>query len=304
MQTSLRSKVRFAGVGLHTGARCVMHVLPAGPDHGIVFERVDCPPGRNLVPALWSYVCDTEMSTSIGNSAGVEVKTIEHLMAAFVACGIHNARVRIDGPEVPIKDGSALPFVYEFLKVGRRETGGSSKFIRILQPVRVTAGDSEACLEPSERAEMDFSISFRQPIGRQARSMRLENGTILSDLVTSRTFCLAEDIDAIHARGLGRGGTKRNTIVVGRDALQLSGRLRCEDEFVRHKMLDAVGDLSLAGFPILGRFRGHKSGHRTTAALLRKLLTDQDNYSLENANAMVAFRLPGSNVHMDDLPPH
>ena len=300
MQTTLRSPVQFSGIGLHSGKKCKIRVLPADPGHGIVFERVDCTSCRNLIPALWSYVCSTEMATTVGNSAGVRVSTIEHLMAAFVACGIRNALIKINGPEVPIMDGSSLQFVFRFLEAGRIEQASRSQFIRILRPVRVALGDSEASLEPCERAEMQFSILFKDPIGHQSGSILLENGTILSDLVASRTFCFKEDIDAIHKRGLGLGGSTGNTVVVSQ-GVPPGPALRYDDEFVRHKMLDAVGDLSLAGFPILGRFLGQRSGHSTTAALLRKLLTCTDNYSVEDAEGPIACRLPGSIVGMDDL---
>jgi len=229
VQTTIKSPVSFEGIGLHTGIPARMTIHPASAHYGIWFRRTDLG-GDTLIPALWHAVEDATLCTRIANSSGASVKTIEHVMAALAGCGIHNALIEIDGPEVPVMDGSAAEFVRRIL----------------------ATGDAPA-------------------IGRQQKALSMANGSFVRELSDSRTFCLKRDVDRMHARGLALGGSLENAVVVdGARVLNPEG-LRHADEAVRHKMLDAMGDLALAGAPLLGRYTGHRAGHALTNQLLRKL---------------------------------
>ncbi|MBF9031880.1 UDP-3-O-acyl-N-acetylglucosamine deacetylase [Rhodobacterales bacterium HKCCE3408] len=302
MQTTIRTAASFAGVGLHTGRPVRMTIRPAAAHFGIWFRRTDISDRDGLIPARYDFVPDARLCTRLRNADGAEVQTIEHLMAALAGCGIHNALIEIDGPEVPILDGSAAPFVRAILARGIQRQPAPIHAIEVLHPVTVTDGAAHATLRPNDGLTMRFSIEFDDAaIGRQERQADLSNGHFVRELCDSRTFCRASDIDAMRAAGLALGGTYENAVVVDGDRVLSPGGLRHADEAVRHKMLDALGDLALAGAPLLARYEAHRAGHALTNRLLRAL------FAVPGATRMVeiagerAARLPGVGVGAEDL---
>ncbi|MBT8475435.1 MAG: UDP-3-O-acyl-N-acetylglucosamine deacetylase, partial [Alphaproteobacteria bacterium] len=272
MQTTVKSSIVFEGVGLHTGQRTRVVMHPASAEYGIWFRRSDVTDRDALIPARWDAVTQSELCTKISNTDGVSISTIEHIMAAIAGTGLHNALIEVDGPEVPILDGSAAPFVNGILARGLREQHAPVRALQILERVEVRNGEAFARLDPSDMLEIDFQIDFNEPaIGRQRKHLNMANGTFVHELCDSRTFCRSEDVDAMRARGLARGGSLANAVVVDGARILTPGGLRHSDEAVRHKMLDALGDLALAGAPLLGRYSGHRAGHAMTNALLRTL---------------------------------
>lgn len=302
MQNTLKSAVTFTGVGLHTGRPVRMTVRPASADYGIWFRRTDLS-GNAMIPAIWSAVTPSRLCTVVENEAGASVSTIEHLMAALSGCAIHNALIEIDGPEVPILDGSSEPFVAGFLARGLQAQAAEVRTIRVLKAVEVREGEAVARLEPADMLEIDFRIEFAEAaIGTQERTLLMTNGAFVRELSDSRTFCRQADVDAMQSRGLALGGTLENAVVFDGDQVLSPGGLRHADEPVRHKMLDAVGDLSLAGGPILGRYIGHRAGHALTNKLLRALFADPTAFRMEGCGTHVGAKLPGVGVHRGDLP--
>ena len=302
MQQTLAKRVSLVGTGLHSGRPARLVISPAPVGHGVVFCRTDVVDRDCRIKARWDNVSDTVLNTRISNEAGVEVSTIEHLMAAIAGCGIHNALIEIDGPEVPIFDGSSVRFARAFLDAGVIPQAAPVDMIRILKPVRVERGDAFAELRPHQGFEIDFSIEFSDPvIGRQSLRQDLSNGAFLRELADCRTFCRKSDVDALHAKGLALGGTLENAIVVDGNEILSPGGFRRADECVRHKMLDALGDMSLAGAPILGAYHGHKAGHAMTNQLLRKLFNTKGAYVFEAADEAADLRLPGMQLKARDL---
>jgi UDP-3-O-[3-hydroxymyristoyl] N-acetylglucosamine deacetylase len=303
VQTTIRSTASFQGVGLHTGARVRMTVNPASANYGIWFRRTDVIGRDAMVPAIWDAVTPSRLCTVIENAAGVSVQTIEHIMAALSGCGIHNALIEINGPEVPILDGSAQPFVAALLGRGLRELGEPVRCIEILEPVEVSEGGAHVRLEPAGALEIDFSIDFEDAaIGHQHQRLSMANGTFVRELSDCRTFCRQSDVDMMRASGLALGGTYDNAVVVEGDRILSPGGFRRKDEAVRHKMLDALGDLSLAGAPLLGRYVGNRAGHAMTNRLLRALFARPDAYRLVECRADQRASLPGAGVRRDEIP--
>ncbi len=275
-QRTLRNPISCSGVGLHRGQPVTLTLRPAVPDSGIVFRRTDL--GLDL-PARFDHVVDTRLCTVLGAPAHPEarVSTVEHVMAALAACGIDNVLVEMDGPEVPVLDGSSAPFVFLLDCAGRVEQAEWRRTIEVLKPVRVAENDAFAELRPSHAPGLSLSLSIEfdaRAIGRQAYAMRLGEHGFRSEIASCRTFTLRREIEAMRAAGLARGGSLDNAVVVD-DALVLNpAGLRHPDEFVRHKVLDAIGDLALAGHPLRGAFVGHRSGHGLNNRLLHALLSD------------------------------
>ena len=302
MQTTLRHSVSLSGTGLHSGAPAEIHIRPVGANTGIVFRRTDVAGVQGVIPALWKNVEVSPLNTRLRNGYGVSVSTIEHVMAALAGCGVHNALVEIDGPEVPIMDGSAAPFVRELLAAGLTGLDTPLRAIKILREVTVERGDARATLSPATSLQIDFTIDFpAAAIGRQRKVLNLANGSFVRELCDSRTFCLASDITAMRGEGRALGGTLDNAVVFDGDEVLTPGGLRHGDEPVRHKMLDALGDLFTAGAPILGRYTGHKSGHALTNLLLRKLFATQGAWRMIDCTPSDAARLPGVGVSAKDL---
>lgn len=303
MQNTLKSSATFTGVGLHGGASVRMVVRPAPADHGVWFRRTDVADLDAMVPARWDAVTPSRLCTVIENADGVSVSTIEHVMAALAGFAIHNALIEIDGPEVPILDGSAVPFIQGFLAAGLEEQGLPVRAVRVLKPVEVRDGAAVARLEPAEMLEIDFRIDFAdRAIGVQSRQLNMANGAFVRELSDSRTFCRQADVDAMRARGLALGGSLENAVVFDGDQVLSPGGLRHADEPVRHKMLDAVGDLALAGGPILGRYVGERAGHALTNRLLRALFADPTAFEIVDCGPRTLGKLPGVGVHAGDLP--
>lgn len=303
MQNSLKSPATFTGFGLHSGAPVRMVVRPAGADHGVWFHRTDVTGLDAMVPARWDAVTPSRLCTVVENADGVSVSTIEHVMAALAGSAIHNAVIEIDGPEVPILDGSSVPFVEGFLDAGIVELDAPARAIRVLKSVEVREGEAVARLDPAEMLEIDFRISFDDAaIGTQTRRLNMANGAFVRELSDSRTFCRQSDVDAMREAGLALGGTMENAVVFEGDRVLSPGGLRHADEPVRHKMLDAVGDLSLAGGPILGRYTGDRAGHALTNRLLRALFADPTAFVEVDCGPQTLGKLPGVGVHPGDLP--
>lgn len=280
-----------------------MVVRPAPADHGIWFRRTDIADRDPMVPARWDSVTPSRLCTVVENGDGVSVSTIEHLMAALAGMAINNALVEIDGPEVPILDGSAAPFIEGFMAAGLEEQHLPVRAVRVLKPVEVREGAAMARLEPANMLEIDFRIEFEDAaIGVQERRLNMANGAFVRELSDSRTFCRQSDVDAMRARGLALGGTLENAVVFAGDKVLSPGGLRHADEPVRHKMLDALGDLSLAGGPVLGRYVGNRAGHALTNRLLRALFANPSAYEIVDCGPGTLGKLPGVGVHPGDLP--
>lgn len=271
-QHTLAGPAIFAGVGLHTGEHVRVAIRPAAPGAGVVFVRTDVRDGDNVVPVSPGAVTRTQLGTVISNDAGVSVSTIEHLMAAMAALGVDNAVVELDGPEVPIMDGSAEPFVRILDRAGRRRQEAPRRYIEILAPVTVTEDGKSASLTPCDRFEVAFEIVFdSMAIGRQRVDLAVDEDVFREELADCRTFGFVQEVETLRAMGLARGGSMENAVVVDGDRVLNPEGLRRADEFVRHKALDAVGDLYVLGMPIIGRFEGVCAGHGLNNALVRAL---------------------------------
>jgi UDP-3-O-[3-hydroxymyristoyl] N-acetylglucosamine deacetylase len=271
-QHTVRSPALFAGVGIHTGAYTRVAVRPAGVDTGIVFVRTDVTDADNRVLAAPETVCKTQLGTVIGNAAGVTVSTIEHLMAALAMLGVDNAVIEVDGPEMPIMDGSSLPFIRVLDRAGLRVQDAPRRYIEILETVEVVDGDKRAALKPADGFEVAFEIRFPTPvIGTQAIDMAMDEPTFRAELADCRTFGFLHEVEALRSMGLARGGNMDNVVVIDGDRVLNPEGLRRPDEFVRHKALDAIGDLYVLGAPILGRFEGELAGHAMNNLLVRAL---------------------------------
>jgi UDP-3-O-[3-hydroxymyristoyl] N-acetylglucosamine deacetylase len=272
----------MAGIGVHKGETAKIRVLPAPCDYGVRFMRTDVVGVDPMVEARFDAVIDTALCTRIGNKDGVSVSTIEHLMAALAGCGVDNALVELDGPEIPIMDGSAAPFVSAILGAGVIEQDEPLRVLRILSSVSVEHDGRFAALHPSDAFEIDFKIDFEDEIiGVQHRSDQFTGDCFIEGYADSRTFGRLEDIEKLRSLGFARGGSLDNAVVVDGANVLNKGGLRHADEFVRHKMLDAVGDLALAGAPIVGRYCGVKSGHDMTNRLLHKLFETEGAWRFE-----------------------
>ena len=272
-QQTLKASIGCVGVGLHTGSRVSLTFKPAPADHGIVFRRTDL--GTD-VPARFDRVVDTRLSTVLAHG-DARVGTVEHVMAALGGCGIDNALVEVDGPEPPILDGSAAQFVFLLDCAGTVAQDAARATIEVRRPVRVSDGDAFAELRPGTAGlHMALSIDFdAAAIGRQALSVQLTPESFRQELSRARTFALAEEIDELRASGLAQGGSLENAVVVDQARVLNPAGLRVPDEFVRHKLLDAVGDLALAGAPLRARFIAHRSGHTLNNRLLHALFADR-----------------------------
>ncbi|MBI4030427.1 MAG: UDP-3-O-acyl-N-acetylglucosamine deacetylase [Proteobacteria bacterium] len=276
MQHTIGIPATLTGTGLHSGAEVTMTLHPAPVGHGISFVRTDVTDRDNVVPARWDFVVDTRLCTVVGNAAGVTVGTVEHLMAALRGCGVDNAIVDLDGPEVPVMDGSSEPFVALIDSAGLIPQDMSRRAIRVLKEVRVDVDSKIARLRPAEGSHFSGSICFDHPsIGAQMRDVQLLNGNFRHDIASARTFGFLAEVETLRKNGLALGGSLENAIVLdGQGVINPEG-LRHEDEFIRHKLLDAIGDLYLAGGVIIGAYESNRPGHALNNALLRALFADQ-----------------------------
>ncbi|MBY0562561.1 MAG: UDP-3-O-acyl-N-acetylglucosamine deacetylase [Hyphomonadaceae bacterium] len=276
-----------AGVGVHSGSHVRMALMPAPANSGIVFVRSDVRGVDNAIRAHADLISDTRNCTAIRNAAGVELATVEHLLSACAGLGIDNLLVEIDGPEVPILDGSSAPFVRVLLNAGIEQQRASRCVIRVLEPIEVRMGAKSAALLPSEGFEgldLDVTIRFADPaIGVQRRRIELTPKSFLGEIADARTFGFLSDVEMLRAAGLGRGASLDNAVVVDAGRVVNPEGLRFEDEFVRHKLLDAIGDLAMAGASICGRFVADQPGHALNARLVRALLDTPEAWCLEGA---------------------
>lgn len=281
-QRTLAKEVRTTGVGLHGGRKVCMTLRPAVPDTGIVFHRVDLDPVVSL-PADPYSVCDTRMCSGLDAGKGVKVGTVEHLMSALAGLGIDNLHVDVDAPEIPILDGSSSPFVFLLRDVGIVEQDAPKQFIRVLKTVEVVEDDKRVSLEPHDGFRLDFSIIFNHPAidGTATRvSIDFAAHSYHDDVARARTFGFMQDVEFMQANGLALGGSLGNAIVMDEERVLNPDGLRYPDEFVKHKVLDAIGDLYLCGRPILGAYKAHKAGHAMNNLLLRALLEDDSAWEL------------------------
>ena len=279
-QTTLAKKISFSGIGIHTGAPVNLNVLPSSPNSGIIFKRVDLPENNIIIPNF-ENVSEATLCTTISNQYGVKVSTIEHLMAAFLGLGIDNAIVELDSQEVPILDGSAKDFVKILKKVGLKESDIPIKLIKINNLIEYQEGNKYISLDKSNTTlEIEFEINYENKfIQKQINKVNVFEDK-LDDIFNSRTFCLYEDIEKLKKLGLGKGGSLENAIVVQDDKILNESGLRNQNEFVNHKILDCMGDLYLVGYRLIGSLKCRHGGHSLTNKLLRKIFSDNKNYSL------------------------
>lgn len=281
-QKTLKTSIACTGIGLHSGAKVTMVLHPADPNTGITFRRTDLAGQCAVIPARWSNVGDTRMNSSLVGESGAVIGTVEHLMSALAGMGVDNCQIDINGPEVPVMDGSAAPFLFLIECAGLTEQSAPRRAIRILKRVSVTDGDRTASLAPASGFSLQFEIDFNSAaIARQELSLSMGRSSFKADISRARTFGFEQDVAMLRAAGLARGGSLANAVVIdstGTKILNDDG-LRYPDEFVRHKILDAVGDLYLAGAPILGHFHGIRSGHALTNTLLRNVMADSSAWT-------------------------
>lgn len=293
MQTTLKNPMKCTGVGVHSGATANLALKPAAAHQGIVFVRTDITDRDNIIPAKWDAVTETRLCTVLANKAGANVSTVEHLLSALWGCGIDNAVVEIDGPEIPIMDGSAAAFVFMVECAGIERLDAPRSYLRIKKPVTFTDGDKQAQLTPSNSAVFSFEIDFASPaIGRQKYSTELIAAAYKADISRARTFGFLHEVEALRKMGLARGGSLENAIVIDGDKILNPGGLRYRNEFARHKILDAIGDLYLAGYPIIGHFHGVRAGHAVNNRLLHALFADPQAWEIIVPAQTQATRTP------------
>ena len=292
-QRTLKSLVRATGVGLHSGVKVVLVLRPAPPNTGIVFHRIDLDPPVSL-PAAPHGVGDTNMASTL-ERGGAKISTIEHLMSALAGLGIDNIHIDVDAAELPIMDGSAAPFVFLLQSAGIEEQNAPKKFIRIKKAVRVEDGDKWAMLSPYEGFKLDFSIIFNHPAvdqtGRQV-SVDFAENSYVREIARARTFGFMQDVEMLRGIGLARGGSLENAIVMDEYRVLNSDGLRYSDEFVKHKVLDAIGDLYLCGHLLLASYSAYKSGHALNNQILRVLLEDKEAWEIVTFEDAAAIPAP------------
>jgi len=286
-QQTLQASIHCDGVSLHSGVPVSLTLRPGKPNSGIIFRRADVAGQDGFVPALYSNVSETLLGTTIANEAGVSVATIEHLMAAFAGCEVDNAVVVLDGPEVPIMDGSAEPFVELIESAGIVEQDAPRRAIRVLKPITARFRNAMAQLSPSPVPTVRFEIAFDNPlVGTQEYHADLSSEIFKNEICRARTFGFLEDVEAMRKAGFARGGSLDNAVVVSGKEILNDGGLRYVDEFVRHKVLDCVGDLYLAGAPIIGAYSGGRAGHCVNNKLLRALMADETAWMYETSTSL------------------
>ena len=279
-QKTVSKKISLEGIGIHTGVNAHLDILPANPNSGIIFKRVDIEKNNIIIPT-YNNVVDANLCTTISNDYGVKVSTIEHLMGALYGLGIDNAIIEINSQEVPIMDGSAKKFVESILQVGIHSSEVPIKIIKVEKQIKVIEGDKSISINKSNVSlDIEFEIKYKNEFINSQKNKVSVFEDDLSNIYNSRTFCLYEDIEKLKKMGLGKGGTLENALVVKGNSLINEDGLRNEKEFVNHKILDCMGDLYLSGFKMIGSLTCSQGGHYLTNKLLRKLFSDRNNYSL------------------------
>ena len=279
-QKTIKAPIEFEGITLHKGKIAKVKILPAKPNSGIVFKRIDIK-GDNLIEANFLNVSDATLCTTLTNKSGVSVSTVEHLIAALYGKGVDNALIEIDNDEVPIIDGSSKFFVEKIDSVGLENSDKSIKIIKILKKITLKDGKKTISMEPTKTSlEIDFEIKFNNAVIKNQRNIINVYETDLTDIYNSRTFCLYEDVEKLKKMNLAKGGSLENAIVVKNDKILNDGGLRNKKEFVNHKILDCMGDLYLSGHKIVGKLICSQGGHKLTNQLLRKIFSDNQNFSI------------------------
>ena len=279
-QKTISNKIFFEGIGVHTGKKVKITILPAQPNSGIIFKRVDLNKNNIVIPNF-NNVSEATLCTTISNEYGVKVSTIEHLMGAFYGLGVDNAIVEIDSQEVPILDGSAKNFVEQIKKSGFEYSDSPLKLIKVNKKIEVKEEHKSMSVDVSNvNLDIDYEIKYNNSLIQNQRNKIIVFEDNLDDIYNSRTFCLFEDIEKIKKLGLGRGGSLDNALVIKENSLMNEGGLRNKLEFVNHKILDCMGDLYLSGYKVIGSIKCSQGGHKLTNELLRKLFSDESNYSL------------------------
>ena len=303
MQTTLKQEIKCDGIGLHSGVEVSLKIKPSAAQYGIWFRRTDINTKDNMIAAHYLNVSESELCTTLSNESGATISTVEHLMAAFAGCGIQNALVEVDGPEIPIMDGSSDWFVRKIISVGTKQLIEPLRVIHVKKEISVETDNSYASITPFRELSISFEIDFEdEAIGYQKKSLNMANGSFVKELCNSRTFCRNSDVEVMKKNGLALGGSLDNAIVVSGEKVLNPEGFRYKDECVRHKMLDVLGDLALAGVPIIGAFKGSKSGHSLTNKLLRKLFSDSSAFEMTVCSEKTASVLPGVGIVKDDLP--
>ena len=276
-QRTLRRSISCAGIGLHSGNKVTLSLKPAAADSGIRFRRSDL--GGLEIPATIEHVGGINLATGLARDA-VRVDTVEHLLAALVSLGVDNAIVELNSPEVPIMDGSAAPFIYLINEAGVKPLPAPRRYLKVLRPISVSRGDKRIAVYPSDHFKVTYSISFDHPLLRhQSRTIRLSEEIFVEEIAPARTFGFLSEVEMMRQQGLALGGSLENAVVIG-DTGVLNNALRFDDEFVRHKILDVIGDMALVGHPLIGHLVAHRGGHALHAALAARVLEERDAWTL------------------------
>ena len=276
-QRTLRRSISCAGIGLHSGNKVTLSLKPAIADSGIRFRRSDL--GGLEVPATAKNIGGINYATGLTRDAAT-VETVEHLLAALVSLGIDNAIVELNSPEVPIMDGSAAPFIYLIHEAGVKELAAPRRYLKVLRPISLSRGDKRIALYPSDHFKVTYSIAYDHPLLRhQSRTIRLSESSFIDEIAAARTFTFLKEVEVLRQQGLALGGSLENAIVIG-DTGVLNSALRFDDEFVRHKILDVIGDMALVGHPIIGHLVAHRGGHALHTAFAAQVLQDRDAWTL------------------------
>lgn len=281
-QATIADVVSLSGIGVHSGAPATLTIYPSDEDTGIIFQRIAMEGARDVeIKAEWSRISATALCTVLGDPEGAYVSTVEHLLAALRAMGVDNAVIEVDGPEVPIMDGSSAAFIDAIESAGLTVQKKRRKVLRILKPVRVDAGDAFGELRPHDGCRFEVSIDYdHDSIGHQAMHFDLCCDAFRQDIARARTFGFLKDVEHLWANNFALGSSLENAVVLGDEGIVNPEGARWADEFVRHKILDAIGDLSLAGMPIEGCYRSHKGGHRLNFTMMKALFDDPSNYEI------------------------
>ena len=297
VQRSLRRPVSCVGIGLHSGAKVRLSLKPAPADFGIRFRRTDL--GNHEIPATVQHLAGIQLATGLTRNE-VSVETVEHLLAALVSLRVDNVLVELNSPEVPIMDGSAAPFVYLVQEAGMKVLQARRKYLKIARPIAISRGDKRIALYPSDHFKVTYSISYDHPLLRhQTRTLQITEESFIDQVAPARTFTFLKDVEMLRQNGLALGGSLENAIVLGESGV-LNNPLRFEDEFVRHKILDAIGDLALVGYPVIGHLVAHRAGHALHTAFAAKILEESHAWRLVEsplaAHVPVPLPLKGATV--------
>jgi UDP-3-O-[3-hydroxymyristoyl] N-acetylglucosamine deacetylase len=299
-QRTLRRQISCVGIGLHSGNKVNLALKPAAANFGIRFRRTDV--GGHEVPATIQHLAGIQLATGLARNE-VSVETVEHLMAALVSMGVDNVLVELNSPEVPIMDGSAAPFIYLIQEAGVKRLQTPRKFLKIVRPIAISRGDKRIALYPSDHFKVTYSISYDHPLLRhQSRTLRITEHSFIEEIAPARTFTFLKDVEMMRQNGLALGGSLENAIVLGETGI-LNNALRFEDEFVRHKILDAIGDLALVGYPVIGHPVAHRAGHALHTEFAAKIMEETHAWRLVSAppeGATVSVAMPAK-IHTPRL---